>query len=165
MCNVPEDVREWIYERAHKCVQTTEELLGISTIDSTAARHVLAWLDSLPAQAGTAVPEPNLEFWGWWGEEDKEDSPEPYEHLTTVEVRPFANSIHFVEWCGINCERCRKSYDSPQKLAGDSCEIEEALVDGTITGTVSPDIAARMGYTPGAVLWRCPEFDSEKTTD
>ncbi len=83
-------------------------------------------------------------------------------------ISPFDNGSHFLDWNNWNCCRCTKGGDDGM---GVGCEISDALTLACcMKGEVSPDIAARMGYTeahaafhagkePPPYNWRCGEFD------
>jgi hypothetical protein len=80
---------------------------------------------------------------------------------TNNRQRPFSNGGQFMDWCASNCDRCVKSFND-----GGECDIEEALFIASIDdGTVSEDIARRMGYlkpdgtTSGAYGWPCTEVE------
>lgn len=78
-------------------------------------------------------------------------------------ARPFYCGSQHRDWVARNCERCVK-YDceAPPK----DCEIDAAIGNALFgDGTVSAEIAARMGYSdPMANTWDCPERleDSEE---
>lgn len=76
--------------------------------------------------------------------------------MTTEEaIRPFANGIQFCTWTTANCDKCRRAR---------GCEINTALTDAYCDdGTVSAEIARRMGYHPFGADWHynwpCLEHD------
>lgn len=76
-------------------------------------------------------------------------------------VRPFSCGSQCADFKGSNCDRCTKGYD--EVAGGWKCQIEEAIDAAWLDdGTVSLDIAARMGFTPGppfAYVWPCKEVD------
>ena len=77
-------------------------------------------------------------------------------------VRPFSNGTQFADWTGWNCDLCRKG-ENPDAIP--DCDIALALGEGYWgDGTVTPEIARRMGYYEAhaegeypAYNWRCPE--------
>lgn len=74
--------------------------------------------------------------------------------------RPFYSGTQFGDWTEANCLRCTKGAD-PTSSKWPDCDIEAALVESYIgDGTVSDDIAARMGITEeirGRYTWPCSE--------
>lgn len=81
--------------------------------------------------------------------------------MTEARYRPFSNGSQFSDWRHANCWRCAKQFDE----AADEyrCEIEQALdVACWDDGTVSEDIARRMGYLAAGSCsygWMCPEVE------
>jgi hypothetical protein len=77
-------------------------------------------------------------------------------------VSPFSNGIQFSQWVSSNCDRCTKAYD--EASGAWRCPIQEALDAVYLDdGSVSPEIAARMGATSpanaGRYAWPCGEID------
>ena len=78
--------------------------------------------------------------------------------------RPFHCGSQFADWEEANCCRCVKydNIDSGMKVIDpvSDCEIFNALIEACCDdGTVSADIAQRMGYLDNklAFQWKCPE--------
>lgn len=70
-------------------------------------------------------------------------------------VRPFHCGTQYLDWENSNCCRCKKYTDDAS-----GCEIMQALAYASVSdGTVSPEMAERMGYKKGAYLWPCAEVD------
>lgn len=79
-------------------------------------------------------------------------------------ARPFDSGTQYAAWVTRNCQACPKcaKYDEEQFMG--RCDIDGALVVAHIgDGTVSPEIADRMGYTAAHAdgefpwTWACPE--------
>lgn len=79
------------------------------------------------------------------------------------DVRPFANGFEYYAWIERNCGRCVRFTPEP------TCEIEEALALACLgTGTISREIADRVGYAPERIYldghlilgWPCAEFEA-----
>lgn len=74
-----------------------------------------------------------------------------------------------MDWEASNCDRCKKAATKEQHVTLEHlpCEIEDALITGTLTGEVTEDIARRMGYFDNnppkakgfAYVWQCGEVD------
>ncbi len=83
--------------------------------------------------------------------------------MSTAEItyRPFSNGSQAADWFGSNCDRCVKSGDAGE--AGSSaCTIFEAIHDAASEdGTVSPEMAERMGLieNKGKYVWMCNEVE------
>lgn len=77
-----------------------------------------------------------------------------------MNYRPFSNGSQYCDWDSRNCCNCIKySTTDPDK-----CEIQNALSEACFgDGTVTEDIAKRMGYMEhkNSYNWRCPEFIPE----
>jgi len=73
-------------------------------------------------------------------------------------IIPFSNGSSFMDWQCLNCDSCKKfNEDDPEK----SCEIDYALAIGSIgDGTISEDIAKRMGFSEGYAPRVCGEFEN-----
>ena len=74
------------------------------------------------------------------------------------EFPPFSNGSEYMIWEEHNCQRCKmsvKGIDEPSE-----CELEEALLEATITGTIPIPIIERIGYTfkPYFMLTECKEM-------
>jgi len=76
----------------------------------------------------------------------------------------FSNGTQFMDWQGSNCCRCKKSVEvwgSPDDWP--TCPIEEAILLASIDdGTLSPEMAARAGYsdeTKLSYVWPCTEVE------
>ena len=81
-------------------------------------------------------------------------------------VRPFSCGSQYGDWRDRNCFRCVKSYEHAEPKPKDGmgpCVIDNAVGIAYIgSGSVTPEIAKRMGYTgenEGAYGWDCPERD------
>jgi hypothetical protein len=75
--------------------------------------------------------------------------------MTTERIRPFDCGMQDTEWVDYNCLDCEKCGESPG-----TCKIDEELIIAACgDGTISAEIADRMGYTAnkGKRVWRCPE--------
>lgn len=77
-------------------------------------------------------------------------------------VRPFANGSQLGDWEASNCKRCKKNRTEDQPI----CEIDEAIsLAYWGDGTVSHEIAQRMGYTKPKegerpeYVWMCGEVE------
>lgn len=88
--------------------------------------------------------------------------------MTGGTVRPFDSGGQYVAWAGRNCRGCAKHDDDGDRW---ECAIDGAIVDAYITdGTVSREIADRMGYTAAHAdtgsgpqfpwTWACPEREA-----
>lgn len=80
------------------------------------------------------------------------------------EVRPFSCGSQYGDWRSRNCYRCVKSYENTKPEPKDGmgpCDIDNAVGMAYIgSGSVTPEIAKRMGYSgenEGAYGWDCPE--------
>lgn len=77
-------------------------------------------------------------------------------------VVPFSSGCQALDWFERNCCRCKKSeradHDGP---ITPTCEIEAAIGEAFFCGTVSNNIAERMGLVGDAsrLTWDCPERD------
>lgn len=72
----------------------------------------------------------------------------------------FANGTQYLDWTARNCDRCPLAGD-PSEPGSSACDIFEAIHDAAADdGTVSTDIARRMGLLDNemAYTWACPEF-------
>ena len=78
--------------------------------------------------------------------------------LQTEQARPFYCGTQAADWKASNCWRCTKAYD---EQAGEwRCDLERAIDDAQFgDGTISPDIARRIGYDNSsfAHVWACTE--------
>ena len=75
-------------------------------------------------------------------------------------IRPFSCGSQFSDWQMSNCERCKKYSERIEDPP--LCEIDYDLGMAYLgDGTVSPDIAKRMGYTDnqGKYNWQCGEVE------
>jgi hypothetical protein len=72
--------------------------------------------------------------------------------------RPFHCGTQAADWSCSNCDRCKKSAQAEEPFR---CEIQEAIAEAYMTdGTVSREVAARMGYVDcRQFLWACPEAE------
>ena len=82
---------------------------------------------------------------------------------TNNRQRPFSNGGQFMDWCASNCDRCVLGNANRESGA---CDIEQALALAYLDdGTVSEDIARRMGYlkpdgtTDRNYAWPCTEVE------
>lgn len=77
--------------------------------------------------------------------------------------RPFHSGSQFADWQDRNCGRCWK-FDIEAAFDESKCEIDAALGDAMFgDGTVSAEIALRMGFTdPVSYTWVCPEREEEE---
>lgn len=65
-------------------------------------------------------------------------------------IRPFHCGTQHADWLCSNCERCARK---------GACEIETAVSEAAYgDGTVSRDIAKRMGCDPLGYVWQCTEW-------
>ncbi len=75
-------------------------------------------------------------------------------------VRPFYCGTQMGDWTARNCERCVKGWRH-EHGSDIRCDIDGAIAVGYIgDGTVSAEIARRMGYvkeSPPAYTWDCLE--------
>lgn len=74
---------------------------------------------------------------------------------------PFSNGTQALDWYESNCYRCKK-YDEPGRLEDMTCDINRELVRTYYgDGSVSKEIAERMGYFDNkfSLVWMCPEVD------
>lgn len=78
------------------------------------------------------------------------------------DVRPFHCGSQDADWTERNCWDCRKEWqeDAPTEWP---CDIQKALQDAYWdNGTISAEIARRMGYTACDVYtWDCPEKEEK----
>lgn len=75
-------------------------------------------------------------------------------------VSPFSNGCQHIDWDSANCDLCEKGYYNNNET--DCCEIDVALTHAAVDdGTVSAEMAERMGYTrfEGRYNWPCLEFE------
>lgn len=76
-------------------------------------------------------------------------------------IHLFANGTQYLDWTCNNCDKCGKAGD-PSEAGSSPCELFEAIHDAAADdGTVTPEIAARLGYTAERYVWPCPEFTRE----
>ncbi len=69
----------------------------------------------------------------------------------------FSNGSQDGDWITANCQKCIKSHADCS-----ACDIELALTCAYFDdGTVSKEIADRMGYEPLVYNLKCGEFESE----
>lgn len=72
-------------------------------------------------------------------------------------IYPFSNGSQFMDWAASNCDRCKKSTESGDFTCDIQKEISYAAIDD---GSVSEDIAKRMGYSdPLLYCWMCTEVE------
>lgn len=83
-------------------------------------------------------------------------------------VSPFHCGSQHADWVCANCDHCDK-YDPERPVDDpDACDIDNALTVASLgDGTVSEEIARRMGYRSGTFVynWPCPECWSEKVVN
>ncbi len=71
-------------------------------------------------------------------------------------ISPFCNGSQDADWQNKNCVHCEKFDPDNQKS---TCEIDQALLMACFDdGTVTAEIAERMGYTADAYCWECKEI-------
>lgn len=78
--------------------------------------------------------------------------------VTVQRFTPFSSVPQFDNWQAANCHRCTKEGE---------CPVLGALWLAFVTnGTVSADIARRMGYigNEAADVWTCPESECKEVT-
>lgn len=76
--------------------------------------------------------------------------------------RPFPNSLTYMAWLERNCCRCANYVPDSEIDSGDGCPIEEALAFASIDdGTISVDVAERMGYAGACKSW-LPNEEAQK---
>lgn len=81
--------------------------------------------------------------------------------MTTERIHLFSNGTQYMDWTFNNCDKCALAGD-PSEPGSSSCDLFEAICDaGADDGTVSAEIAARLGYSPIRYVWRCPEFTKD----
>lgn len=70
-------------------------------------------------------------------------------------VRPFSNGTQLGAWRARNCHGC--GLWNTERFDG-TCDLDEAigLAYGG-DGTVTEEVAQRMGFTEGPYTWDCPE--------
>lgn len=79
-------------------------------------------------------------------------------------VWPFSCGTQRAEWIARNCCDCTK-YDGDD-IRRSACDIDKALGEAFMTnGSVSEEIARRMGYSEGLNMWVCPERVAEEADD
>jgi hypothetical protein len=79
-------------------------------------------------------------------------------------VRPFWCGTQYVDWKERNCWRCKKSTDDNEFLNTQKwkCEMEEALSAACMDdGTISREIAKRIGYPGNYYSWDCPQREKK----
>lgn len=70
-------------------------------------------------------------------------------------VRPFSNGMQLGDWRARNCRNCGKF--NPERFDG-QCDLDEAIgLAYAGEGTVTEEVAQRMGFAEGPVTWDCPE--------
>ena len=80
---------------------------------------------------------------------------------TDERFAPFAYGIQATDWAAQNCRRCAKHTEYPTN--GWLCPVEQAIDLARLDdGTVSREMAERMGHTPWLwemepYVWDCPE--------
>lgn len=73
--------------------------------------------------------------------------------------RPFPNGTSYMDWIERNCGTCERYVPDSQVDSGDGCVIEESLAFACIDdGTISADIAERMGYAGEVHAPRCKSW-------
>lgn len=83
---------------------------------------------------------------------------------TTTEktIRPFSCGSMAGDWMASNCDRCTKGA-LPWGEQGLQCPIQDAVMVAWFEdGTVTPEIARRMGHggeNNGRYVWQCGEAD------
>lgn len=87
----------------------------------------------------------------------------------SVANRPFHCGSQGAEWDDVNCGHCTKGLKEGEDSRHWHCDIQKAIGEAWWSdGTVSDDIAERMGYLDNSpprqehfsYLWRCKEFVS-----
>jgi hypothetical protein len=80
------------------------------------------------------------------------------EQLRTGRISPFYNGTQYLDWQDANCCHCKKYTGE-----NGACEINDAIsLAACGDGTVSAEIAERMGYSnPLAYCWKCLEREDE----
>ena len=80
--------------------------------------------------------------------------------MTNERIPLFSTGTQSMDWMANNCDRCTKAGDISER-GSSKCELFEALGDaGADDGTVSPEIAQRIGRTSAGTryVWQCPEL-------
>jgi hypothetical protein len=73
-------------------------------------------------------------------------------------IRPFSNGTQLGAWRARNCRNC--GLWNPERFDG-QCSIDEAIgLAYAGDGTVTEDVAQRMGYAEGLVTRDCPELQA-----
>lgn len=76
----------------------------------------------------------------------------------TDRIYLFSNGTQFMDWDARNCSKCdRLTWDKDGNPVT-SCKLYHAIADAACDdGSVTPEMAQRLGYTSGAYTWDCPE--------
>lgn len=78
--------------------------------------------------------------------------------ITEKRERPFSCGSQAADWGSANCSRCTKEFDHVSGAY--RCDIQKEIDAYMEDGSVSADIARRMGYSdPLAFQWACTEVD------
>lgn len=80
---------------------------------------------------------------------------------STDRIRQFSNGTDFCCWSSENCDQCSK-YDQQAPDGSILCEIDQAILDaaaGIEGGTISREIATRMGMDERGNFHKCLEFE------
>jgi hypothetical protein len=79
--------------------------------------------------------------------------------MSEQRIHIFSNGTQAMDWFASNCEQCALAGD-PSEAGSSHCELFEAIHDaGADDGSVTPEIARRMGYKASELyyVWACPE--------
>lgn len=81
--------------------------------------------------------------------------------ITEKRERPFHCGSQAADWEASCCDRCTKRIPENGTYLEYRCNIQRAIHEAQFgDGSVSAEIAARMGYTdPAEYVWVCPEID------
>lgn len=75
----------------------------------------------------------------------------------TDRIHLFANGTQYMDWTANNCDRCTKAGD-PSESGSSTCPLFEAIYDAAADdGTVSAEVARRLGTSADDTryVWRC----------
>lgn len=83
--------------------------------------------------------------------------------MSEERIYVFSCGSQYDDWTSSNCDRCTKGWRVVNPDEPMACDIQEALLVACFEdGTVSPEVAARMGVseaTKGRYNWCCGEVD------
>lgn len=91
-------------------------------------------------------------------------------NAATPSYQPFSSGSEYIDWCGLNCDRCIKGPPPDLQGPNEACEIENAfalasLCAGTLNDEViggieaAQKLAKRLNWDGNSTLpARCPEF-------